>query len=46
MINPTGVGGLGVIAWSLEDVVPFEDVFFVGHGDNFGVGEGIFVEGF
>lgn len=46
MINPPRVGGLGVIAGSLEDVVPLEDVFFIGHGDDFGVGEGTFVEGF
>ena len=26
--------------------MPFEDIFFVGHGDDFRVGEGIFVEGF
>lgn len=26
--------------------MPFEDVLFVGHGDDFGVGEGIFVESF
>lgn len=26
--------------------MPFENVLFVGHGDYFGIGEGIFVKGF
>ena len=41
VIHPALVRGFRIIRWSLEDVVPLEDVRFVGLGDDFWVGEWI-----
>lgn len=46
MVDSARVGGFGIVFWAFEDVVPFEDVAFVGLGDDCWVGEGVFVEGF
>lgn len=45
VINSARVGIFGIVGGTFQDVVPFEDVGFVGHCDDFGVGKGIFVEG-